>query len=103
MRHSFRAVIHCYDVLFCKVLSDEYELPEIGKKYDISLFPGQGWDVETLSKIEGSEHDITTWFFKSENPELFECLCSCLTPEKGWREANHADMYMIRAAGLGII
>lgn len=103
MRFTFRAVIECCGELFCKLLTSEYFQPEVGNRYIISLYPGQGWGVETFDKIDGGESDVTTFFFKSEDPELFECLCDCLTPEKGWKELTDGERFMIRGIGLGKI
>ncbi|GEM_PF-6067675 len=86
---NMRAVLDCCGSRFSKVIDYWHREPVIGEGYTLNLFPGQGWGVHVVNMIPASDHDkVKTFFFTSEDSDLFECLCNCLTPEKGWVEGE---------------
>ncbi len=82
-----RAVVYCCDVGFTKNIDYWFERPEVGKQCTIEIYPGCTWTVQTFNvRLARPTDNITTFFFRSDDESLFECLCDCITPEKGWCE-----------------
>jgi len=93
MKHTkmVRAVVYCCGIGFAKYIQDYGGFP-IGKTVPLQLFTGVTGNVEVSNRTSSNDHDqIETLFFESNNTVLFECLCSCLGPEKGWCELEKAD------------
>ena len=82
-----RAVIYCCGIGFSKKI--DYwvgnRLPQVGSTTTIDISPGCCWEVETVNKVPANSQDnIDTYFFESEDDDLFECLCDNVDLANGW-------------------
>jgi len=87
---KIRVVIYCCGEGFSRIIENWKSLPEVNKLCSIRIHNGFRWVLRAINRVGPSQEDnIETFFFESDNNELFLALVDYLSPEGDWEEVRH--------------